>query len=297
MLLYYWSTKVDSDFDLFCHIRHILLPCLSLRLLHNDIFGIFNCVQLFQHTLDFSSKSPLSSHLSNKEGEAEKAWSASLMRPIVGLTNQSKLLRAGSVKDLITRFSGRDTVPAYSMQQSFCLGPEKVLKTASIEPLNSPKSTSSPPMVKRAGQEATPVPSIVLTPFRETTQNGLELTKKASKASPVPARIKPPVEGVAPNSAPEPRSKSEAADSGRDSLADSGMGSVRHGEQRKSWCPSLTPLHEWNTSALFLLEDVASTWHQGFVQHFHAWCCTKHACWHESMKPRHSIEARTPEWN
>uniref|UniRef100_A0A3B3D1N7 Myosin tail domain-containing protein n=1 Tax=Oryzias melastigma TaxID=30732 RepID=A0A3B3D1N7_ORYME len=185
------------------------------------------------HTLDFSSKSPLSSHLSNKEGEAEKAWSASLMRPIVGLTNQSKLLRAGSVKDLITRFSGRDTVPAYSMQQSFCLGPEKVLKTASIEPLNSPKSTSSPPMVKRAGQEATPVPSIVLTPFRETTQNGLELTKKASKASPVPARIKPPVEGVAPNSAPEPRSKSEAADSGRDSLADSGMGSEPELDQNR----------------------------------------------------------------
>ncbi|RVE65442.1 hypothetical protein OJAV_G00116490 [Oryzias javanicus] len=195
-------------------------------------------------TLDFSSKSSLSSNLSNKEGEAEKAWSASLMRPIVGLTNQSKLLRAGSVKDLITRFSGRDTVPAHSMQHSFCLGPEKVLKTASLEPLNSPKSRSSPPMAKRAGQEANPVPSIVVTPFRETTQNGLELTKTASEASPVPARIKRPVErpvegverpveGVAPNSSPESRSKAEAPDSGRDSLADSGMGSEPELDQNR----------------------------------------------------------------
>uniref|UniRef100_A0A3P9K0B1 Myosin tail domain-containing protein n=1 Tax=Oryzias latipes TaxID=8090 RepID=A0A3P9K0B1_ORYLA len=182
-------------------------------------------------TLDFSAKSPLSSHLSRKEGEAEKAWRASLMRPIVGLTNKSNLLRGGSVKDLITKFSGPDTIS--SQQQSFSLGPDRVLKVASLDPFNSPKSTSSPPMAKRAGQEANPVPSIVVTPFKETTQNGLELTEKATKASQVAARIKCPVEGVTPNSAMEPRSKAEAPDSGRDSLADSGVGSEPELDQNR----------------------------------------------------------------
>ncbi|XP_020563578.1 uncharacterized protein LOC101161662 isoform X2 [Oryzias latipes] len=182
-------------------------------------------------TLDFSAKSPLSSHLSRKDGEAEKAWRASLMRPIVGLTNKSNLLRGGSVKDLITKFSGPDTIS--SQQQSFPLGPDRVLKVASMDPFNSPKSTSSPPMAKRAGQEANPVPSIVVTPFKETTQNGLELTEKATKASQVAARIKCPVEGVTPNSALEPRSKAEAPDSGRDSLADSGVGSEPELDQNR----------------------------------------------------------------
>uniref|UniRef100_A0A3P9I3R9 Myosin tail domain-containing protein n=1 Tax=Oryzias latipes TaxID=8090 RepID=A0A3P9I3R9_ORYLA len=182
-------------------------------------------------TLDFSAKSPLSSHLSRKEGESEKAWRASLMRPIVGLTNKSNLLRGGSVKDLITKFSGPDTIS--SQPHSFSLGPDRVLKVASLDPFNSPKSTSSPPMAKRAGQEANPVPSIVVTPFKETTQNGLELTEKATKASQVAARIKCPVEGVTPNSAIEPRSKAEAPDSGRDSLADSGVGSEPELDQNR----------------------------------------------------------------
>lgn len=188
-----------------------------LRLLTNIVLGICYCVHLFQHAPESSSsQSPLSLHQTTNEEEAEQALRASHKKPAAGLSRSTNLHRAGSVKDLITKFSGSDHVSSSSSPQSPSSGTGKVSKSASAEALYSPKSTSSLSTPSSVGQAEGPVPSITLTPpCRATIQDVAQSAQRSTKSSQIAVRIDCPVEGSA-----------EKKKSGRDSVADSGMGSV-----------------------------------------------------------------------
>lgn len=188
--------------------------------------GICYCVHLFQHTPESSSvQSPLSPQQTTTKEESQQSKRASYKRP-VGLTRNS-VQRAGSIKDLITRFSGPDhQVSPSGSPQSPIMGAERVQKSASMEALESSKSSPSTPI--SASQDGSSIPSINVTPpFKETIQNGVGPVQKGSRTTQITSRINfPPGDGA------ESRSQTNT---GRDSVADSGMGSVR--DRNKKYTP------------------------------------------------------------
>uniref|UniRef100_A0A3Q2VJX2 Cingulin-like protein 1 n=2 Tax=Haplochromis burtoni TaxID=8153 RepID=A0A3Q2VJX2_HAPBU len=168
------------------------------------------------HTPESSSvQSPLSPQQTTTKEESHQSKRASYKRP-VGLTRNS-VQRAGSIKDLITRFSGPDhQVSPSGSPQSPIMGAERVQKSASMEALESSKSSPSTPI--SASQDGSSIPSINVTPpFKETIQNGVGPVQKGSRTTQITSRINfPPGDGA------ESRSQTNT---GRDSVADSGMGS------------------------------------------------------------------------
>ncbi|XP_063320346.1 cingulin-like protein 1 [Pelmatolapia mariae] len=168
------------------------------------------------HTPESSSvQSPLSPQQTTTKEESQQSRRASYKRP-VGLTRNS-VQRAGSIKDLITRFSGPDhqVSPSGSPQSPF-MGAEGVQKSASMEALESSKSSPSTPI--SASQDGSSIPSINVTPpFKETIQNGVGPVQKGSRTTQITSRINVPLGDGA-----ESRSQTNT---GRDSVADSGMGS------------------------------------------------------------------------
>lgn len=188
---------------------------LLLRLLTNYVLGTCYCVHLFQPAPQVtSSQSSLSSHQTTNKEEAEQAWRAgSKSRDLKGLSCGSSLRRTGSIKDLISKFSGPDHDSSSRSPQSPSSGAGKVA-------LESPKSSPSSP--SSVGQYESPVPSITVTPsVIDTSQNEAGSTQTDTKTSQITARIDCPVDGSAVKT-----SQTRTPDSGRDSVADSGMGSV-----------------------------------------------------------------------
>ncbi|XP_037835243.1 uncharacterized protein LOC108228658 isoform X3 [Kryptolebias marmoratus] len=163
--------------------------------------------------------------LTNSEEERKQARRGIHTQPAVGPSRSSNLQRTGSVKDLIGKFSGPDHVLGSSLPLSLCSGPRRFVKYPSMEALNFPKPKLSPvkssPSAPSAAEQ---VPSIVVNPFRETKRNGTESALKHAATSKITARIDCPVGGSTQKTRSEPRSKPQTADSGRDSVADSGMG-------------------------------------------------------------------------
>ncbi|XP_051267924.1 cingulin-like protein 1 isoform X2 [Dicentrarchus labrax] len=180
----------------------------------------------------YSSQSPLSPH--TKE-EAEQAWRASHKKPSAGLSRSSNLHRAGSIKDLISKFSGQDYVSSSGSPNSPTSGAGRVLKFVSMEALKSPTSKSSPSTPTSVGQEESPVPCITVTPpFRENSQNGAQPAQKDAKTSQITARMDCPVGGSAEKTNSKAKqNKTQTTHSGRDSVADSGMGSESEFDSNK----------------------------------------------------------------
>ncbi|XP_060916832.1 cingulin-like protein 1 isoform X2 [Labrus mixtus] len=166
-----------------------------------------------------SSKPPLSLHQANIKDETQQIRKAS-QKPSAALIRSSNLRRAGSIKDLISKFSGpeQDSSP-----QSPSSGSPK---SAFAEVPESPKSKSSPNTLSTVGQDRSPVPSISVTPpSQQTSQNGAESAQNGNKSSQITARIDCPVGGSTEKSDSEAKRKTQTAVSGRESVADSGMGS------------------------------------------------------------------------
>ncbi|XP_054878207.1 uncharacterized protein LOC129353018 isoform X2 [Poeciliopsis prolifica] len=135
----------------------------------------------------------------------------------------SNLRRADSVKDLLSRFSG-PTPYLFSSQSAFS-GHRRVLRSVSMESLNSSKSKLSvftPSAIEVAG---TSTPTVTVTPSKDAEQNEVESTKKEVKSTKITARIECPVEGSTQKTDSETTSKPKTLKSGRDSVADSGLGS------------------------------------------------------------------------
>ena len=190
---------------------------LLLRILTNCVLGTCYCVHLFQPAPQVtSSQSSLSSHQTTNKEEEEQAWRASpKSRDLKGLSCGSSLRRAGSIKDLINKFSGPDHDSSSRSPQSPSSGAGQIA-------LESPKSKSSPCSPSSVGQYESPVPSITVTPsVMDTSQNKAGSTQTDTKNSQITARIDCPVGGSA-----DKTNQTRTPDSGRDSVADSGMGSV-----------------------------------------------------------------------
>ncbi|XP_042365691.1 uncharacterized protein LOC121960152, partial [Plectropomus leopardus] len=167
-----------------------------------------------------SSQSPHNLQQATDEEEAKQAWSANHKKQAAGLSRSSNLRRTGSVKDLINKFSGPDSVAPSGSPQSPTSGAGKITKSESV------KSKSSPSTPSGVGQVEGPVPSITVTPpFRVTGQNVAQSAQTGTKMSQIAARIDCPVGRSAEKINPEPKSKTQTTNSGRDSVADSGMGS------------------------------------------------------------------------
>lgn len=132
--------------------------------------------------------------------------------------------RAGSVKDLIGKFSGPGQVSSSGSPQSPSSGTAQLPKSVP-EP---PKHASSPstPALGSVGRDDGAVPGVAVTsPFRETP-NVAQSAQTGTPISKITARIDCQVGGRAEKTDSEPTSKSQTPESGRDSVTDSGMGSV-----------------------------------------------------------------------
>ncbi|XP_067429895.1 myosin-14 isoform X2 [Thunnus thynnus] len=171
-------------------------------------------------------KSPLSPHQTTNKEEAGQAWRVSEKKPAAGLSRSSNLRRAGSIKDLISKFSGPDHIYSSGSPQSPSSGVGQVPKFTSTKALESPKSKSSPSTPSISRKDESPIPRITVTPpFRETNQNEVAWAQSGRRTSQITARIDCPVGGSIEKADSDARSKTQTTDSGRDSVADSGMGS------------------------------------------------------------------------
>ncbi|XP_034752349.1 cingulin-like protein 1 [Etheostoma cragini] len=179
-----------------------------------------------------SYKSPLSPHQTTNEEEAEQAWRASY-REIAAVPRNSNLHRAGSVKNLISKFSGPDHVSSSGSQQSLSSGTGQVPKVASSEALKSQKSKSSPCIPSSVGQDQNPVPSITVTSPLGSSQNVPPSAQRSIRTSQISARIDCPIGGSFEKTISKPRAKTQTIDSGRDSVADSCMGSESEFDSNK----------------------------------------------------------------
>ncbi|XP_014900941.1 myosin-9 isoform X1 [Poecilia latipinna] len=143
----------------------------------------------------------------------------------------SNLRRADSVKDLLSRFSG-PTPYLFSSQSAFS-GHRRILRSVSMESLNSSKSKLSvftPSAVEEVGSST---PTITATPSRDAKQNEAESTKKGAKSTKITTRVESPVEGSTQKTDSETTSKLKTPKSGRDSVADSGLGSESEVDSNK----------------------------------------------------------------
>lgn len=191
------------------------------------------CVPLFQHAPhSSSSQSPPSPDQTTNKEEAEQVWRASYKKPSAGLSRSSNLHRAGSIKDLISKFSGSDHVISSGSPHNPFSRTGRVPKSASVEALDSPASKSSPSTPSSIGKVESPVPCITVTPpLRDTSQSEPESAQRNTKTSQITARIDCPVGGGTEKTDSKPKNKTQTTDSGRDSVADSGMGSVSKKEK------------------------------------------------------------------
>ncbi|GLD56743.1 uncharacterized protein AKAME5_000904900, partial [Lates japonicus] len=182
------------------------------------------------------TQSPLSPHQTTNGEEADQAWASNLKKTSTSLSRSTNLRRAGSVKELINKFSGPDQISPSGSPVSPGFGIGRALKSASVEVLLSPKSGPSTP--SSVGPDEGSVPSITVTPpLRGTNQNE---GQRGTKSSQITARIDCPVGGSAENTDSQP-SKTQTTESGRDSVADSGMGSESEFDSNK---PLDSPLEE-----------------------------------------------------
>ncbi|MEQ2164196.1 hypothetical protein GOODEAATRI_004114 [Goodea atripinnis] len=193
--------------------------------------GICYCVYLFQHQPD-SSSSPVSSQLTSRKEATKETFTASHEKPAVGLSHSSNLRRTNSIKDLISRFSGPTPYSFSSSSLSPFSGSRRVIKSVSMEALYSPNSKLSPFTPSTAGQVKSPLPSVTVTPSRDSKQNEARSVQKGTKSK-ITARIDCPVGGSTRKTDPEKTSKPKTPESGRDSLADSGMGSESEFDSNK----------------------------------------------------------------
>ncbi|XP_061603362.1 uncharacterized protein LOC133465038 isoform X4 [Phyllopteryx taeniolatus] len=173
------------------------------------------------HTPASSSQSPLSPQQRTDKEEAEQNWRASQRK--AGLSN---LQRTSSIKDLISKFSG----PEHDLYLGSSLGLFSAAgrdpKFTSFETILSPKSKLSPTVISR---DDSPLPSISVTPpFREEIQRAAESSLTDAGISQITARIDCPV-----GSSSQRTDSNKTKDSGRDSVADSGMGSEPESESNK----------------------------------------------------------------
>ncbi|TKS84127.1 Cingulin-like protein 1 [Collichthys lucidus] len=166
-----------------------------------------------------SFHSPLSLHQTTNKEEAEYSWRASQKKPSAGLSRSSNLHRAGSIKDLINKFSGPNHVSSSGSPQSPSSETAKVEKSSSIEALEIPKSKSCPSTPSSVSQESSDVPDIKESKDTQTSQ--------------ITARIDCPVGGSVEKTDSKPRSQTQITESGRDSVADSGMGSESEFDSNK----------------------------------------------------------------
>ncbi|PWA16007.1 hypothetical protein CCH79_00017749, partial [Gambusia affinis] len=137
----------------------------------------------------------------------------------------SNLRRANSVKDLLSRFSG-PTPYLFSSQSAFS-GHRRVLRSVSMESLNSSKSKLSvftPSAIEEVGSS---------TPSKDAKQNEAESIKKEVKSTSITARVDCPVEDSAQKTDSETTSKLKTPKSGRDSVGDSGLGSESEVDSNK----------------------------------------------------------------
>ncbi|XP_041667071.1 uncharacterized protein LOC121525252 [Cheilinus undulatus] len=162
-----------------------------------------------------SPPSPLSLSQSNTSDETEHVRKAS-QKPSAVLSRSTNLRRAGSIKDLINKFS----IPG--SPQSPTVGSPKSAFFAEV--LGSPKSKPSP---TNSGQDKSPLPSISVTPpTTQITQNRAESVQNGTKSSQITAGIDCPVGSSTEKTESEVKStKAQTTESGRESVADSGMGS------------------------------------------------------------------------
>ncbi|XP_077594032.1 uncharacterized protein LOC144210937 isoform X1 [Stigmatopora nigra] len=168
----------------------------------------------------FPSQSPLSpKQTANKE--AEKNWRGSQRK-----TGLSNLQRAGSVKDLISKFSGPESDLYLESSLGLYSGAGRAQKFTSSESLLSSKSKLSPTVISR---DDCMLPSINVTPpFSVEIKKAAGSTQKDSGVSQITASVACPVA----NSSHKTDSN-KTTDSGRDSVADSGMGSEPETESTK----------------------------------------------------------------
>ncbi|XP_062269177.1 cingulin-like [Platichthys flesus] len=170
-----------------------------------------------------SSSSVPSRQQTTNEEEAAPVWKTNHKKPPATSTHSSNLRRAGSVKNLIGRFSGSDLV---SPTGALAFGFGETMK--SEETFKSTLSRSTPSLPTEDG----PVPSITVSPpLGGTRQN--EAPSSGTTTNQVSARTECPAGGSAEKTDPQATAKTQTVESGRDSVADSGMGSEPESDSNK----------------------------------------------------------------
>ncbi|XP_061658008.1 uncharacterized protein LOC133491124 [Syngnathoides biaculeatus] len=169
------------------------------------------------HTPAPPSQSPLTT---NKEEDVQN-WRASQRK-----TGLSNLQRASSVKDLISKFSG----PEHDLYLGSSLGLFSAAgrgpKFISFETVLPPKSKLRSTVI---GPYDSPLPSIYVTPpFREEIRRAAEFAPRDAGISQITARADCPVRARS-----QKTDSNKSTDSGRDSVADSGVGSEPESESNK----------------------------------------------------------------
>ncbi|XP_037122245.1 putative uncharacterized protein MYH16 isoform X3 [Syngnathus acus] len=167
-----------------------------------------------------SSQSPLSPQQTANKEEAEQNWRASQRK--AGLSN---LQRAGSVKDLISKFSGPEQDLYLGSSSSLYSETGRTPKFTSSQTILPPKSKLSPTVIGRDSL----LPSISVTPLlKKEIQRSDGSAQKDDGISQITAKIDCPVGGSSQRT-----DSNKTSDSGRDSVADSGMGSEPENESNK----------------------------------------------------------------
>lgn len=190
------------------------LVCLLPRLLPNIVLETCCCVRLFQRTPGSpSSKSSVTD-------EADEVWTATYKDASSSLSRSTNLHRAGSIQNLINKFSGPDQV--FSSGYSHLPKPGRLTKAYSVEVLDSPTSPLTPCSPDQ-------VPNITVTPpAKATSQSEPESAQDKSVTS---------LNAVSTvREREERKSKTQVFDFGRDSVADSGLGSVSKKEKPPTYC-------------------------------------------------------------
>jgi len=220
--------KVVNCGKCICHVRQYSSWTLLAQTWLTVILEICDCVDLFQHALDSSSSQSRSSlHLTTHK-EAEQAGRASHEKSTVDPHRTLNLHQPSGIKNLITKFTDPDYVSYSSSPQSPLFGAGRVRRFAYNEALNTPKSTANPLRPSTDGHDRSPVASSTVNPVEENDPNGLQAAQSDPRASEITLRVDRPAQGSMQKTDSAPRSKAQTTDSGRDSVDDSGMGSVRN---------------------------------------------------------------------
>lgn len=159
------------------------------------------CVGLFQR----SPKSPPSN--GSFSDEADQVWPTSPKKSSTGTPRTNSLHRAGSIQNLIFKFSGPDDVFTFG-NGHYPSRPGKLTKAYSVEVLDSPLPPATPSSAKLP---QSPIPSIVVTPALAA---GATIPEAEAAAAAAEKNLKA-------------KSKTRRiVNSRKDFMVDSGMGSV-----------------------------------------------------------------------